>query len=213
MDLIYPTLINGAVFDLNRNSPVWDRLFKRIGEKMKIALLLANGFEETEALLPLDFLRRAGADIDTIGIGGKEITGAHGITIITELCDRCAMPDAYDAVIFPGGMPGAINLDSSEFTDKIIDAVFAKGGRLAAICAAPLILGRRGLLRGKKATCYPGFEKELLGAEVLSAGVVTDGLITTAKSAGHAVSLGLELVRLLCGEEKAQKLEFLLMQM
>ncbi len=173
---------------------------------MKIALLLANGFEEIEALTPLDFLRRAGADIDTIGIGGKEITGAHGITVLTDLCDGCALPDAYDAVIFPGGMPGALNLDAAEFTDRIIAAVVSKGGRLAAICAAPLILGKRGLLQGKKATCYPGFENELRGADVLDTGVVTDGLITTAKGMGVALAFAKELTSLLFSRELMQKI-------
>ena len=173
---------------------------------MKIALLLAEGFEEIEALTPLDFLRRAGADIDTIGIGGKQITGSHGITVITDLYDGCASPDIYDAVIFPGGMPGSVNLDASDFTDKIIASVTSKRGRLAAICAAPLILGRRGLLQGKKATCYPGFEGELKGAETIDAGVVTDGLITTARGMGVALAFAKELTSLLFGEDVMKKI-------
>ena len=125
---------------------------------MKVALLLANGFEEIEALTPLDVLRRAGVTVDTVGIGAKIVIGSHNIPVIADITDKEADENAYDCVIFPGGMPGATNLDSAEFTNKIIDAVIKKGGRLAAICAAPLVLGRRGLLKGKRATCFPGFE-------------------------------------------------------
>ena len=89
--------------------------------------------------------------------------------------------------IFPGGMPGATNLDKSDYTDKVIAAVIENGGHLAAICAAPLIFGRRGLLIGKKATCYPGFEKELKGASVTDSGCITDVNITTAKAMGSAL--------------------------
>ena len=161
---------------------------------MKIALLLADGFEEIEALTPLDMLRRAGLSVDTVGIGKKDI------------CDSEAEPNDYDAVILPGGMPGATNLDSAEFTDRIINAVTEKGGRIAAICAAPLVLGRRGLLRGKKAVCYPGFEDELTGAEVIFDGVVTDGNITTARGMGVALPFACELVALLASKEAAEKI-------
>ena len=103
-------------------------------------------------------------------------------------------------------MPGALNLDSAPITDKLIESVTKRGGRLAAICAAPLVLGRRGLLRGKRAVCYPGFEKELVGAEIADCGVVTDGNITTAKGMGVSLDFALELVGLICGEEKKNQL-------
>lgn len=147
-----------------------------------IAVLLADGFEEIEALTPVDVLRRAGLDVKTVGITNKIAVGSHGIPVICDLTPDEVDVNAVSLAIFPGGMPGALNLDASPFTDKIILAVNKNGGRLAAICAAPLVLGRRGLLRGKRAICYPGFENELAGAEIASAEtVVTDGNITTAK--------------------------------
>lgn len=162
---------------------------------MKICILLAPGFEEVEALAPLDLMRRANLDVITVSISDKAITGSHGITVIADkLCTEVSEND-FDAVVFPGGMPGSLNLDSAPFTDKIIDAVTKKNGKLAAICAAPLILGRRGLLVGKKATCFPGFESELNGAIIESAAVVTDGNITTGNGMESALLFGKELVK------------------
>ena len=179
---------------------------------MKVALLLANGFEEIEALTPLDVLRRAGVTVDTIGIGGKTIIGSHNIPVIADITDAEADENAYDCVIFPGGMPGATNLDSAEFTDKIIGAVNRKGGRLAAICAAPLVLGRRGLLNGIKAVCYPGFENELKGAIISPLGVVTDKNITTAKGMGVALAFAKELTALLVSPEISKKISSAIME-
>ena len=179
---------------------------------MKIALLLANGFEEIEALTPLDVLRRAGVTVDTIGIGSKTVVGAHNIPIIADITDKEANPDDYGCVIFPGGMPGSVNLDAAELTDRIIAAVIKNGGRLAAICAAPLVLGRRGLLNGKKATCYPGFENELLGAIISPLGVVTDGNITTAKGMGVALEFAKELTSLLISAEESERISKAIME-
>lgn len=164
-----------------------------------IAILLADGFEEIEALTPLDILKRAGYDARTVAIGSKIAIGSHGISVICDMTADEVNLDEVSLVIFPGGMPGSLNLDKAEFTDKIIAAVVKNGGRIAAICAAPLILGRRGLLEGKHAVCYPGFEEELRGAIIDSSPVVTDGNITTAKGMGVALSFSLELVRLLSG--------------
>ncbi len=170
-----------------------------------IYMCLADGFEEVEALTPLDLLRRAGLEVFTVGINGGTATGSHGITVSCDLTAEAADPNAPDMLILPGGMPGTTHLDASPFVDEAIREVQKKGGRLAAICAAPLILGRRGLLEGKRATCYPGFEGELRGAIVSeSAGVITDGSITTAKGMGVAFDFGIELIRLICGEEMAK---------
>ena len=173
---------------------------------MKVALLLAEGFEELEALTPVDILRRAGIEIDTIAIASRNVTGSHGITVVADKVQDEVDPKDYTAVIFPGGMPGATNLDASEFSDRMISAVIENGGRLAAICAAPLVLGHRGLLDGKAATCYPGFEKELIGAKVTDAAVVTDGNITTARGMGVALEFSKELISLICGREKSDEI-------
>jgi len=177
-----------------------------------IYVFLADGFEEIEALAPVDIFRRAGLEVKTVGVTGQYVTGSHGIVVQADTVEP-EISDDIQLIFLPGGMPGAENLQNSAIVQEMISHCAAAGVRMAAICAAPFILGEAQLLQGKRAVCFPGFEKHLHGAVISNEGVVTDGLITTAKSAGHAVSLGLELVRLLCGEEKAQKLEFLLMQM
>ena len=174
--------------------------------KKMIAILLADGFEEIEALTPLDVLRRAGLDARSVAIGSKIAVGSHGIPVICDMEASEVNENELSTVIFPGGMPGSLNLDASPYADKFINAVLANGGRLAAICAAPLVLGRRGLLKGKEAICYPGFEEELSGAKISESSVVTDGNITTAKGMGVALPFALELVRLICGEDKANEI-------
>lgn len=159
-----------------------------------IAVLLADGFEEIEALTPVDILRREGFDVKTVGISGKIAVGAHKIPVVCDIISHEVPLDEVSMVVFPGGMPGALNLDASPFTDVILEAVTKNGGRIAAICAAPLVLGRRGLLRGKRATCYPGFEGELEGATVTGEHVVTDGNITTARGMEVALAFARELV-------------------
>ena len=171
-----------------------------------IAILLADGFEEIEALTPLDVLRRAGLDVRTVAIGSKIAVGSHGIPVICDIEADEVNENELSMVIFPGGMPGSLNLDASPYADKFINAALKNGGRIAAICAAPLVLGRRGLLEGKEAICYPGFEEELRGAEISEKSVVTDANITTAKGMGVALPFALELVRLICGEDKANEI-------
>ncbi len=165
-----------------------------------IILLLADGFEEIEALCPLDILRRLGADVKTVGISGKYVMGSHGITVLCDLLADEVDVTSVDGIILPGGMPGSTNLDASPYTDKFIDAVIARGGKIAAICAAPLVLGRRGLLDGKRAVCYPGFENELRGATVVGgASVVTDGNIITARGMGVALPFAKEVAKSFLG--------------
>ena len=170
-----------------------------------IAILLADGFEEIEALTPLDILRRAGLDVKTVAIGSKIAIGSHKIPIICDLLASEVNPNEVSMLILPGGMPGSINLDASSYTDELISALISNGGRLAAICAAPLVFGKRGLLNGKLATCYPGFEDELIGAQISEKSVITDGNVTTAKGMGVALEFSLELVRLLLGEKTADE--------
>ncbi len=168
-----------------------------------VYLFLANGFEEVEALAPLDLLRRAGVEVTTVGIGGDMIRGAHGITVQADMPDTMFADAAPDMVILPGGMPGAKNLDESRIVDAALKAAARRDAYLAAICAAPFVLGKRGLLAGKEATCYPGFEKELNGARISDKKVVRDGKIITAAGMGVAVDFGLVLVAALKGQDVA----------
>lgn len=177
-----------------------------------VIVLFADGFEEIEALTPVDTLRRAGLTVKTVGMNGKIAVGAHKIPIVCDIEPSEVELDKVSLVIFPGGMPGATNLDASPFTDVIIDAVNRNGGRIAAICAAPLILGRRGLLKGKRAVCYPGFEDELIGANVIDGSVVTDGNITTAKGMGVALEFSKELIALMCGEDTKNSISASIME-
>ena len=172
-----------------------------------IYLLLADGFEEVEALTPLDLLRRAGKTVLTVSITNEHaVRGAHDITVLADLSADEVTAPCDEMLILPGGTPGTKNLDASPLTDRLIREVVAHGGRLAAICAAPLILGRRDLLNGKAATCYPGFEEELIGATLSEAPCVTDGCVTTAAGAGAALLFGAELVRVLCGSDVSEAL-------
>lgn len=174
-----------------------------------IYMFLANGFEETEAIAPLDIMRRAGIEVKTVGIGSKTVTGSHGIAVTADLTENEIDFDSIDGVVLPGGMPGTTNLASSKTVNTAIDKAAQKGVLLAAICAAPSVLGEKELLKGKRATCYPGFEEKLLGATVTGTPVAADGNVITAWGAGAAVRFGFTIVELLCGKEKAEALEAL----
>ena len=173
-----------------------------------IYMFLADGFEEVEALTPLDILRRAGANVVTVGIGKKVILGAHKINIESDIVDGDLSIDADDIemVILPGGMPGTLNLDASAVVHNALDVASKKNAYIAAICAAPSILGKRGFLAGKEAICYPGFEDKLLDAKISDKKLVVDGKLITAAGMGVAVDFGLTLVSLLYGENKAAEL-------
>ncbi len=175
-----------------------------------VYMFLAPGFEEVEALCPLDLLRRAGVDVCTVGVGGTLVTGAHSITVQADITDEQFL--ALEAltpemVILPGGMPGTLNLDASPAVDAAIKAAVKNNGYLAAICAAPLVLGRRGLLKGRRATCYPGFEDELTDAVEVGGKIIRDGKIITATGMGVALEFGLELVSVLKDPETAGKIK------
>lgn len=169
-----------------------------------VYLFLANGFEEVEALTPLDLLRRAGVEVTTVGIGGDMIRGSHGITVQADIPDVLYTDAKPEMVILPGGMPGSKNLDASRTVDMALKAAVRSEAFIAAICAAPFVLGKRGLLAGKEAICYPGFEKELTGATISARRVVRDGRIITAAGMGVAVEFGLALVEALKGARSAQ---------
>lgn len=169
-------------------------------------MFLAEGFEEIEALCPLDLMRRARLDVTTVGIGGKLVTGAHGITVTADIDDTEYAGTNADMIFLPGGMPGTLNLAASDVVLRAVRYAHAQDIYIAAICAAPSILGDMGLLDGKRAVCYPGFEDRLTGAEIPDEKVVLDGKILTAKGMGAALDMGLEIVRIFCGEKVAKEL-------
>ena len=172
-----------------------------------VCIFLADGFEMIETLTPCDILHRAGLDVKLVSVNGKEfVRSTHGVDIKADmqLCDMD--PNAVDMMILPGGMPGAKNLYE---TKPLIDLLMRHAEEkkpIAAICAAPFILGKCGLLSGKKATCYPGFETDLIGAEHSSCGVVVDGNIVTANGMGSSLDFALAICELLCGKEKRNEI-------
>ena len=169
-----------------------------------VYLFLANGFEEIEALTPADILRRGGVEVVTVGIGGTEIKGSHNITVKADIADSdFSLLNDVQGIILPGGMPGTLNLEKSEYVQAALEYCWENGIHIAAICAAPTILGHKGYLRGRYAICFPGYEGELNCRKVSDKPVITDDGITTAKSAGYAVNFGCELVNVLLGPEKA----------
>ena len=169
---------------------------------------LANGSEEVECLACVDVLRRAGIDTRLVAVGGElKIKGSHGIEIVCDSLIEETELSSADVLFLPGGMPGTLNLGADRRLCEALLRQAREGRRIAAICAAPSVLGGLGLLKGKKATCYPGFEDKLEGACHSSDGVVTDGNITTARGLGYALELGLELIRLLCGEERSMEIK------
>ena len=170
-----------------------------------VYMFLANGFEEIEALCPLDLLRRAGVEVTTVAVGGDalRVTGSHGITVLADMDEKDFADAVPEMIILPGGMPGATNLDNSEVVDGAIRTALAKDAYLAAICAAPMIFGKRDILQGKRAICFPGFEEYLNGATVAAERVVRDGKIITAAGMGVALDFGLALVAALRGKEAA----------
>jgi len=173
-----------------------------------IYLFLADGFEECEALAPLDILRRAEIEIKTVGIGKKYIKGSHNIEISADITEKeIVLDENLKGIILPGGMPGTLNLEKSDIVQKSIDFAVKNNLLISAICAAPSILGHKNILNGRKATCFTGFEDDLLGAIVCDCPVVRDNNIITAYGAGAAFPFGFELLSYLKGEDVAEKLK------
>ena len=175
-----------------------------------VIVLLANGFEELEALTPVDVLRRHNIDVRTVSVTNEKlVTGTHGIQIAADLFSTEVPLDEINMLVLPGGMPGVKNLDASPVTQAFIDATLRNGGHLAAICAAPSIFGKHGMLTNIKATCFPGFESQLLNAIVTDANVVTDGVFTTARDYEAATEFAKELVKIceILGIEPKEELD------
>ena len=171
-----------------------------------IFVFLADGFEESEAICPIDIMKRAELDVVTVSVSDdREVTGAHGITFKADIL-LSDLPACHpEAVVLPGGMPGTKNLDASEPLRARVRAAYEEGALVCAICAAPMILGKMGLLEGKKATCYPGFEQYLSGATI-GGRVRTDGNVITACGMGAAMEFGLAIVEALKGVAAADKI-------
>ncbi len=171
-----------------------------------VYVFLAEGFEETEAIAPIDIMRRAGAEVVTVGVTGKTVTSSHKVTVTADITkDEIRLDSELELIMLPGGMPGTNNLEADETVQKAIDYCVENNIYVAAICAAPKILGHKGLLKGRRATCFPGFEQELEGAELTGELAVTDGRFITGKGAGAALAFGFELVKALFDEDKANK--------
>lgn len=169
-------------------------------------LFLADGFEEVEAVATLDILRRAGLDIKSVSISSeKEVKGAHDILVVADLVFQDVIGKEAVCLILPGGMPGTKHLDEHRGLADLLKEQAERKGWIAAICAAPSVLGHLGLLQGKKATCYPGFEPELTGAQIVKQPVVVDGRIITANGPGSSFVFALALVRELAGKETADR--------
>lgn len=171
-----------------------------------VYVFLADGFEIIEALSPVDMLRRAKVETKLVGVTGEIVTSSCGVAVKTDmLIDEF---DFYDveAVVLPGGMPGTLNLENNQTVQKIIDNASNTNAFICAICAAPSILGHKGLLNAKEATCFPGFENALEGATLSEDFVVTDGKFITARGAGVSVDFGLEIIKQLRGEELSNEI-------
>lgn len=165
-----------------------------------IYVLLADGFEETEAIVPIDVMRRGGLEVCTAGVGGTEITGAHAIKVVTDVDVNDIDKEDVEGIILPGGMPGTLNLQKDCKVGEFISYCNENELLIAAICAAPMILGELNMLCGREATCFPGFEEHLLGAEVCDCSVVVSDNIITARGAGAALEFGSSIVDYFSGE-------------
>ena len=173
----------------------------------KIAVFFAEGFEEIEALTVVDGCRRAGIDVVMTGIEDKPTcTGSHGIEITMDTSLKELDFRGIDMIVLPGGMPGTKNLEKCDLLMEQVDNFYQKGKWVAAICAAPSILGHRNILAGKKACCYPGFEADLMQAEVTMMPVECESNVITARGMGCAIDFTLKIIEVLVGKEKSEQI-------
>lgn len=170
-----------------------------------IYVFLAPGFEEIEALATVDILRRAGLQVCTVGVGEDLVVGSHQIPVSADIYEKnLKLDENTEGIFLPGGMPGTLNLEKSETVNKAIDYCVENNLLISAICAAPSILGHKGILNGKNAVCFPGFEDELKGAVLSDKFICEDGNIMTAKGMGSAVEFGTRIAARLVGNDKAK---------
>lgn len=173
-----------------------------------VYVFLANGFEEVEAFTPIDYLRRCEEiTVITVGVGGQAVEGSHKISTVADTTLFSFDIEKADMILLPGGMPGTLNLEASDGVKAAIRRAMERGIDVAAICAAPSILGHMGYLKGKTATCAEGFEQELTGAICTGEPVEVDGNIITSRGAGVANQFAFMLVERLLGKARAEKLK------
>ncbi|HEC81918.1 MAG TPA: DJ-1/PfpI family protein [Thermoplasmatales archaeon] len=172
----------------------------------KVVVLLAEGFEEVEALTVVDVLRRCDVEVDVVGVNSEVVVGAHGIRVVSDKQVNDIVVEDYDAFILPGGSPGYVNLRGDSRVLSLVKKAFEKNRVVAAICAAPAVLADAGVLEGKKATIYPGMEDEIekVGAQVEEGLVVQDGNVVTSRGPATALLFALKLASIFVGEEKAK---------
>ncbi|PXV89105.1 4-methyl-5(b-hydroxyethyl)-thiazole monophosphate biosynthesis [Lachnotalea glycerini] len=174
----------------------------------RVCVFLADGFEEIEGLTVVDLLRRAGIETDTVSImKRKEVNGAHNIIIMSDKLYEEVDYNNYDMLVLPGGMPGTLNLGSHKSLAALLKQFASEGKNISAICAAPSVLGDNGILKGKRAVCYPGFEERLAGAVVSNEKTIVDGNIITGKAMGTAIDFGLAIIEKLINQETANKIK------
>jgi len=154
----------------------------------RACVVLADGFEETEAVTVIDVLRRADIKVEVLGVEARKCTGSHGIVIEADALLSDRKGEKFDLVVLPGGMPGAATLRDHWGVQKLVQAQHAAGGLVAAICAAPIALAKAGILEGKRATCFPGFENQPMGPRPEITAVVPDGNVLTPRGGGRALS-------------------------
>ena len=183
------------------------RVFGTEDEMNKIAIFFATGYEEIEALAVVDICRRCNLTIDMVSVTGeRSVTGSHGITVGMDKLFEEVDFEEYDCLVLPGGMPGTTGLEAHEALMSRVDEFYGAGKWIAAICAAPSIFGHRGILKGRKACCYPSFESHLEGAEVTEGPVEISGNVITSRGMGTAIPLGLAIAGVFCGQEVADKM-------
>ena len=174
----------------------------------KLGIFMADGSEEIEGLTVVDLVRRAGIEIEMISVSGeKSVTGSHKIAFQTDVSKADADFASYDGIVLPGGMPGTTHLMEDDTVNRVIKEFATSGKLVAAICAAPSVLGNAGLLEGKKATCYPGVESKLTGADFVTDPVAKDGNIITSRGLGTAIEFAAEIVAYLLDENVAKSLK------
>ena len=168
-----------------------------------VYIILGKGFEEAEAIIPCDLLRRAGVEVSFAGIGSLEITGGHGITVKADCVAEETDFSTAEMIVLPGGLGGVASIRGCKAVMESVKTAYAENRYVAAICAAPTILAELGITDEKNATCYPGMESEMGSANMVSAGAVADGKVVTGKAAGTAFDFALKLISVLKGEDAA----------